>query len=152
MSTKILVSECSCLAGNGNSCVFWVVNCVQETKEYGKRPLTRLFTWTSSRDLAWLYRNSVFRKWVVFPSWSEKSMNKLLNIRREEKPTRCHWMVYCTYSMLNMFRALLCPLSGARDYMCVINAYSVQCFVAGCRGSDAGQQTMPAALHLTSDN
>jgi hypothetical protein len=31
-------------------------------------------------------------------------------------------MVYCTYNMLNMFRALLCPLSGARDYMCVISA------------------------------
>ena len=28
--------------------------------------------------------------------------------------------------MLNMFRALLCPTSGARDYMCVISAYGVQ--------------------------
>ena len=47
-----------------------------------------------------------------------------LNMRREKKPTRCHWMVYCTYSMLKMFRALLCPSSGARDYtcMCVITA------------------------------
>ena len=24
----------------------------------------------------------------------------------EEKQTRCHWMVYCAYNMLNMFRAL----------------------------------------------
>ena len=39
-----------------------------------------------------------------------------LHMRREEKPTRCHWMLYCTFDMLNMFRALLCPLSGARDY------------------------------------
>ena len=43
-------------------------------------------------------------------------------------------MVYCTYDMLNMFRALLCPSSGARDYtnmcMCVITAYGVQYF--GC--------------------
>ena len=38
-------------------------------------------------------------------------------------------MVYCTY-VLNMFRALLCPSSGARDYMCVITAYGVQCL--GC--------------------
>jgi hypothetical protein len=30
--------------------------------------LTRLFTWTSSRDLVWLYKNSVFPKWVIFPS------------------------------------------------------------------------------------
>jgi len=25
-------------------------------------------------------------------------------MRREEKTTRCDWMVYCTYNMLNMFR------------------------------------------------
>ena len=49
---------------------------------------------------------------------------------REEKPARCHLTVYCTYNMLNTFRALLCPSSGARDYMCVITAYGVQCL--GC--------------------
>jgi hypothetical protein len=51
-------------------------------------------------------------------------------------------MVYCTYNMLNMFRAPLCPSSGARDYMCVITAYGVQCLVAGCRGLGAGQQAV----------
>jgi len=51
-------------------------------------------------------------------------------------------MVYCTYNTLNMFRALLCPSSGARGYMCVITAYGVQCLVAGCRESGAGQQVM----------
>ena len=51
-------------------------------------------------------------------------------MRREEKPNRCHWMVYCTYNMLNLFQALLCPSSGARDYMCVITAYGVRCL--GC--------------------
>jgi len=51
-------------------------------------------------------------------------------LRREEKPTRCHWMVYCTYDMLNIFRGLLCPSPGARDYMCVITSYGVQC----CKG------------------
>ena len=51
-------------------------------------------------------------------------------------------MVYCTYNILNMFRALLCPSPGARDYMCVITAYGVQCLVAGYRGSGAGQQAM----------
>ena len=44
--------------------------------------------------------------------------------------------------MLKMFRALLCPSSGARDYMCVITAYDVQCLVAGCRGSGAEQPAM----------
>jgi hypothetical protein len=57
--------------------------------------------------------------------------------------------------------------------MCVIATYGVQCFVAGCRESDAGQQAVrpgrgmlhgcscaaslfldaqPTALHLTPDN
>jgi len=40
-----------------------------------------------------------------------------------------------------MFRALLYPSSGARGYMCVITAYGVQCLVAGCRRSGAGQHT-----------
>jgi len=51
-------------------------------------------------------------------------------MRREEKPTRCHWMLYCPYDMLNMFRALPCTSSGALYYMCVIAAYGVQC----CKG------------------
>ena len=57
--------------------------------------------------------------------------NKFL-MRREEEiiPTRCHCMLYCTYDKLNMFRALLCPSSGALDYMCVVTAYCVQC----CKG------------------
>jgi len=51
-------------------------------------------------------------------------------------------MVYCTYNMLNMFRALLCPSPGAQNYMCFITAYGVQCLVAGCRVSGTGQQAM----------
>ena len=42
-------------------------------------------------------------------------------------------MVYCTYNMLNIFRALLCPSSGAPDYKCFITAYGVLCLVDGCR-------------------
>jgi len=33
-----------------------------------------------------------------------------------KKPTRCHILFYCTSYRLNMFQALLCPSSGARDY------------------------------------
>ena len=44
------------------------------------------------------------------------SVRASLHMRREEKPTRCHWILYCTYNMLNMFRALLCPSSGVREY------------------------------------
>jgi len=39
-------------------------------------------------------------------------------------------MIYCNYNMLTIFRALLFPSSGARDYMCVIATYGVQCL--GC--------------------
>ena len=30
--------------------------------------------------------------------------------------TRCHLIFYCTSYRLNLFQALLCPSSGARDY------------------------------------
>ena len=63
-------------------------------------------------------------------------------MRREEKPTRCHCMLYCIYDTLNMFRALLCPSSGALDSMYAIASYGVQCLAAGCRRSGAGQQAI----------
>jgi len=70
---------------------------------------------------------NILERWCVFVLAS-------LLMRREEKPTRCHWMVYCTYNMLNMFRAPLWPSSGARDNMCVITVYGVQCL--GCWWSE----------------
>jgi hypothetical protein len=36
----------------------------------------------------------------------------------EEEPTRCYLVFYYTYERLNMFQAVLCPLSGAHDYIC----------------------------------
>ena len=63
-------------------------------------------------------------------------------MRRKDNQLDATEFVYCTYNMLNMFRALLCPSSGGRDYMCVITAYGVRCLVAGCQGSGAGQQAM----------
>ena len=68
------------------------------------------------------------------------SVRASLHMRREEKPTRCHCMFYCAYDTLNLFRALLCPSSGAIDYRYAIAAYGVQCLAAGCRRSGAGQQ------------
>ena len=35
---------------------------------------------------------------------------------KNNKPSRYHLLFYCTSYRLNMFRALLCPSSGARDY------------------------------------
>ena len=60
-------------------------------------------------------------------------------------------MLYCTFDMLNMFRALLCPSSRAVDYMCVIAAYGVQCLVAGCRGSGTGQQGVRPGRRMLQD-
>jgi len=40
---------------------------------------------------------------------------QVLNYLKNKKPTRCHLLFYCTSYKLNMFRALLCPSSGARD-------------------------------------
>ena len=61
--------------------------------------------------------------WCVFVRAS-------LHMRREEKLTRCHWMVYCTYNTLNMFRALLLPIiRRSKLYVCY---YSLRCAVLGC--------------------
>ena len=51
-----------------------------------------------------------------------------------------------------MFRALLCPSSGALDYMCVTTAYGVQCLVAGCRSSGAEQQAVRPVSGMLHDS
>jgi hypothetical protein len=38
-------------------------------------------------------------------------------LNEEEEPTRCYLVFYYTYERLNMFRAALCPSSGAHDYI-----------------------------------
>ena len=58
------------------------------------------------------------------------------------------YALYCTYDMLNMFRALLCSSSGALDYMCVFTAYGVPCTAAV---ASLFLDAHPAALHLTPD-
>ena len=47
---------------------------------------------------------------------------------KNKKPTRCHLLFYCTSYRLNMFRALLCPSSRARD--CNID-YHIGRFILG---------------------
>jgi len=47
---------------------------------------------------------------------------------KNKKPTRCHLLFYCTSYRLNMFRALLCPSSGARGY---VVDYHIGRFVLG---------------------
>ena len=43
-------------------------------------------------------------------------------------PTRCNRGFYCrSYSLLNMFRASLCPSSGAQEYYTVVAARGILC-------------------------
>ena len=43
-------------------------------------------------------------------------------------PTRCNRGFYCrSYCLLNMFRAPLCPSSGAQEYYSVVAACSISC-------------------------
>jgi len=43
-------------------------------------------------------------------------------------PTRCNRGFYCrSYYLLNMFRASLCPSSGAQEYYTVVAAYGISC-------------------------
>ena len=43
-------------------------------------------------------------------------------------PTRCNRGFYCgSYCLLNMFRAPLCPSSGAQEYYTVVAACGISC-------------------------
>ena len=52
----------------------------------------------------------------VYKSLSYRCHIKYMLSLKNKKPTRCHLLFYCTSYRFNMFRALLCPSSGARDY------------------------------------
>ena len=67
---------------------------------------------------------SLFRLKTVFNGTAEITFYVLAEhlrvlmdyLLKNKKPTRCHLLFYCTSYRLNMFRALLCLSSGARDY------------------------------------
>ena len=128
-----------------NSEKSWTWQCVEVkiSNTYDFALLQMLFVWKSYQHIecAIIAHFQVSLFWAICITWCV-FVHASLHICREEKPTRFHWMVYCTYNMLNMSWALLCPSSGAHDYMCVITAYGVQCLVAGCQGSGAEQQAM----------
>jgi surface polysaccharide O-acyltransferase-like enzyme len=79
------------------------------------------------KDQEWmLNRNNCVRKNALFAYCLLARVDEYVPLCVERrKPSRCYWMFYCTYNLLNVFRALLCPSSGARDYTCVIAAYGV---------------------------
>jgi hypothetical protein len=47
-------------------------------------------------------------------------------INEEEEATRCYLVFYYTYDSLNMYRAPLCPSSGAHDYT---TDYHIGCLI-----------------------
>jgi len=79
---------------------------------------TILHIWAHETDIP-LWHPVQWR--LVLPRFSQH----MWQYAYRRKPSRCYWMIYCTYNLLNMFRALTCPSSGARDYTCVIIAYGV---------------------------
>jgi hypothetical protein len=57
-----------------------------------------------------------------------RQIYKRLNFCGNKMPTRCKRGIYCRfYYLLNMFRALLCPSSGAQVYNTVVAACGILC-------------------------
>ena len=78
----------------------------------------------------------------VTVSLGEGQCKGKVHIRREENQldvTECFVALMIGSTCFGHFHA---HHREARDYMCVVTAYGVQCFVTGCRGSGAGQQTL----------
>ena len=74
---------------------------------YGTRRFITAFT--SARHLSLSWASSMLSIPPNPTSWRS-------NLTEEKEPTRCHLLFYCTFYRFNMFRALLCPSSGAYDY------------------------------------
>jgi len=84
--------------------------------------LTWRIWWAPNNASRWkMGFNSAFKglnpMWVVV---------QLCDNWRKKTPTCCHLLFYCTSYRLNMFRALLCPSSGARDYDFRAAGFSLQ--------------------------
>jgi len=77
-------------------------------------------------DMQWFWR-----KWRII--WCDFDRASSL-ICGNKMPTRCNRGFYCrSYCLLNMFRASLCPSSGAQEYYTVVAACGISC----CGFSDA---------------
>ena len=72
----------------------------------------------------------------TFFNWRKKSMTYMAmhkdkgrqQICGNKMPTRCNRGFYCrSYCLLNMFRASLCPSSGAQEYYTVVDACGILC-------------------------
>jgi hypothetical protein len=65
-------------------------------------------------------------------------------------PTRCNrGFYYRSYSLLNMFRASLCPSSGAQEYYTVVAACGISCCGFSCSWSDVELSSILQTGHIT---
>ena len=63
-------------------------------------------------------------------------------------PTRCNRGFYCrSYCLLNMFRASLCPSSGAQEYYTVVTACGILCCGFSSSWSGVELRTHNPQLH-----
>ena len=115
--TQCFVLEWSC-EWTVEQTLLW--SCHWSTSCQTKRQILKLCQATSKKHV--LCHNTVFvsfesikslQTWCVF-------VRPSLHIRREEKPIRCHWIVYCIYNMLNIFRVLFFMpiIRSSRLYVC----------------------------------
>ena len=80
-----------------------------------------------------LYRLGPTQKVQVLSKLEQKthtpySDQKIPLICGNKMPTRCNRCFYCrSYCLLNMFRASLCPSSGAQEYYTVVAACGISC-------------------------
>jgi len=88
------------------------------------------------------HRDAVFRE-LVQPRSSSQLVDTfdviltcIVLICGNKMPTRCNRGFYCRSYCLLMFRASLCPLSGAQEYYTVVAACGISCcgFSSSCSG------------------
>ena len=65
---------------------------------------------------------------VAFLPQAEEFREMLIRMCGNKMPTRCNKGFYCrSYCLLNMFRAPLCPSSGAQEYYTLVAACGISC-------------------------
>jgi len=105
--------------------VSWQIYCqyANVTDEwYGQtiRPFFQRY-WVEDKKLSW----HVITRYLLI-LW--KSKFYCFFICGNKMPTRCNRGFYCrSYCLLNMFRAPLCPSSGAQEYYTVVAACGILC-------------------------
>ena len=89
----------------------------------------------TSYSFVWVSCNKLLVSWqggeLLAVSFSRKkifSMHTVMIACGNKMPTRCNRGLYCrSYCLLNMFRAPLCPSSGAQEYYTVVAACGISC-------------------------